>query len=118
MGSSGSVANEKDPRMECKSELENLAHSLLRVKKVGDILRKISEHDFTKKCSQPRARDSGIWIDGPEVATAPSNPADESGSSQHQPVVDPSLAVAAFGPVATRGPVASPGPGSNRGPVA
>ena len=37
--------------MQCKSELEHLAHSLLRVKKVGDILRKISEHDFTKKWS-------------------------------------------------------------------
>ena len=49
--STGVSANGKDPRMECKSELENLAHSLLRVKKVGDILRKISEHDFTKKWS-------------------------------------------------------------------
>ena len=49
--STESGVNPKDPRMQCKSELENLAHSLLRVKKVGDILQKISEHDFTKKWS-------------------------------------------------------------------
>ena len=77
-----------------------------------------------------RGRDSGIWIEGPEVATAPPNPADESESTQNesassqQPVVNPSPAVASCGPVttrgpvATRGPLANPGPMANRGPVA
>ena len=49
--STESNANERDSRMQCKSELENLVHSLLRVKKVGDILRKVADHDFTKKWS-------------------------------------------------------------------
>ena len=79
-----------------------------------------------------RGRDSGIWIDGPEVATAPPNPADEPGPSQQpaQPVVSPSpgpvvnsVPMANPGPVvnsvpvANRGPVANSGPVANRGPA-
>ena len=36
------------PRIQCKSELENLAHALLRVKKVQEVLEKIASYDFTK----------------------------------------------------------------------
>ena len=35
-------------RIQCKSELENLAHALLRVKKVQEVLEKIASYDFTK----------------------------------------------------------------------
>ena len=68
-----------------------------------------------------RARDSGIWIEGPEVVSAPPNPADQPVvSSQHQaqPVVSPSLSVASCGPVADSGQVANSGPVASRGPVA
>ena len=68
-----------------------------------------------------RARDSGIWIEGPEVASAPPNPADQPVvSSQHQaqPVVSPSPSVASCGPVASPGPLADSGQVVSCGPVA